>query len=67
MNDEKKDPAKVAAVIDNRNGTYTTLRCNSKEETHRPGYRRIVGRFTGFQTRGAALMRAELIEQGRIR
>lgn len=62
MNDEKKDPAKVAAVIDNRNGTYTTLRCNSKEETHRPGYRRIVGRFSGYSTLGAALFRADQIE-----
>ena len=57
---DEEDPGKIAAVIDNRDGTYTVLRCASKE--HPQGFRRIIGRFTGFTTKGKALDRAELIE-----
>ena len=63
MDKDDKDPGKVAAVVDNRDGTFTTLRCASKEKPH--GFRRIIGEYRGFKTRGQALDRANLIERGR--
>lgn len=52
------DPARVTAVVDNRDGTYTVLRCNNKEQPE--GRRRIVRRFT-FPTMGKALTLANAI------
>ena len=62
MKQDEKDSGKISAVIDNRDGTFTTLRCSSKESPE--GFRKIIGRFMGFKTRSQALDRANLIERG---
>lgn len=64
QSDSEKDPANVAAVINNRNGTFTVLRCKNKE--HPEGYRGIVGRFY-LSGRRQALNYADRIEGGKVR
>ena len=62
--EDQADPCKVACVLRHYNGTYSVLRCTSRE---RPiGHRKIVRRFHGFATRGAALEHADKINEGMV-
>ena len=65
MNENENDPCKVACVVAMDNGTFQVYKCASKEKPE--GFRRIVRRFGGFTTYGAALQWADRIEEGRIR
>ena len=62
MKHEKKDRASATtpAVIDNRNGTFTVLRCYDKEEN---GYRGIKVRYPVVGHLGHALQLADAIQQ----
>jgi hypothetical protein len=54
----------VAAVIAERNGTYTVLRCSAREDEP-ADFRPIERRYPGFSCYGAAVERADQIE-GRV-
>ena len=43
MKREEKEQARVGAMMDNRDGTFTVYQCSSKERPE--GHRRIVRKF----------------------
>jgi hypothetical protein len=51
----------VAAVIAERNGTYTVLRCSAREDEPAQ-FRFVQRRYPGFSCYGKALERADVIE-----
>lgn len=51
----------VAAVIANRDGTYTVLRCSARADEPAE-FRQIERRYSGFSCYGKALERADQLE-----
>ena len=54
----------VAAVVAQKDGTFTVLRCTARADEPAE-FRQIERRFPGFSCYGKALERAELMESNR--